>query len=314
MSSPGNPSRPRALAQLAAAAMLWSIGGLLIKLVAWHPVAIAGARSAISALFLLAVIGRPRFTWSLPQVGGAVAYAAMVTLFVSANKLTTAANAVLLQYTSPVYVALLGAWFLGERTTRLDWGVLAAVLGGMVLFFLDRVTLTGMFGNILAILSGLATAIMVLCLRKQKDGSPVESVLLGNILTALIGLPFILGGLGNGPGAAGWLSLLVLGVLQLGLPYVLYARAIKKVTALEASLVPVIEPLLNPVWVYLVQGEAPGGWSLLGGAIVLLVVTGRCALAAVPSPNRAPLPGRDQHGCRPPDPGRAGQEPLLPAD
>jgi drug/metabolite transporter (DMT)-like permease len=122
---------------LVASALLWSVGGVLIKWVEWHPLAIAGVRSAIAAATLWAVLRRPRFDWSAAQIGGAVAYAATVLLYVSAVKLTTAANAILLQYTAPIYVALFGAWFLGERTTWLDWLAIACSLGGMALFFRD---------------------------------------------------------------------------------------------------------------------------------------------------------------------------------
>jgi drug/metabolite transporter (DMT)-like permease len=101
-------------------------------------------------------------------------------------------------------------------------------------------------------------------------------VLIGNILTALIGVPFISV---SAPDAKGWLCLLILGVVQLGIPYILYSKAIKHVTALEAVLIPVLEPILNPVWVFLLLGEAPGKWALLGGAIVLLTITGRCLLS-----------------------------------
>lgn len=270
--------RKRAVLFLVLCAAMWSLGGLLIKMVTWNPVAIAGSRSAIAALAMLAIIRRPRFNWSFAQIGGAVAYAVTVILFVTANKLTTAANAILLQYTAPIYVALFGAWFLGERASWLDWATLAAVLGGMVLFFLDKLSVAGMLGNVIAIASGVALAGLALFLRKQKDGSPMESILLGNALTALIGLPFMLK---SSPGSAGWLGIVLLGVFQLGLPYVLYALAIKHVTAIEAVLIPVIEPILNPLWVFLVVGEAPGTLALAGGAVVLVAVTFRCVAAVV---------------------------------
>jgi len=270
-----NREKTKAVLYLAAAAVLWSLGGLLIKLVSWHPVAIAGVRSAIAAVFLLAVIRRPHWTWSPQQVGGAAAYAATVILFVAANKMTTAANAILLQYTAPVYVALLGAWFLKERAGWLDWAVIMTVLAGMALFFLDGLSPRGLWGNIAAIASGLTFAILVLCLRRQKEGSPLESILLGNVLTALIGVPFMIG---PPPAARDWAVLAVLGVFQLGLPYVLYSAAIKRVTALEASIIPIIEPLLNPCWVFLMMGEAPGPWALVGGVVVLAVISARCIL------------------------------------
>ncbi len=261
-----------------AAGVLWSLGGLLIKWVEWNPLAISGARSAIAAVMILAVVRRPRITWSVAQVGGAMAYAATVILFVAATKLTTAANAILLQYTSPVYAALFGWWFLGERVTWGDWVTIAVIIGGMLLFFLDRLTVGGMWGNVLALASGITFAGLATLLRKQKDGSPLESVLMGNVLTALIGLPFMFQG---APGGSTWVGLILLGVFQLGLSYVLYSEAVKRITALEAILVPVVEPILNPIWVLLVMHEAPGRWAILGGVVVLSAVTGRYAVKAL---------------------------------
>lgn len=262
--------RYKAISFLIVTAILWSTAGLLIKLISWNPLAIAGMRSAIAAIVLLAFLRRPHLTWSSAQIGGAVAYALTVILFVVANKLTTAANAILLQYTSPIYAALLGAWFLGEQTTRRDWITISVVMGGMVLFFLDDLTTGGFWGNVCAISSGATFACLVLFMRKQKNESPLESILLGNILTALVGLPFIFQTM---PTTSSWVGLVFAGVIQLGLAQILYAAAIKHVTALEAILIQTVEPVLNPLWVLLVMGEAPGPWAFAGGFIVLASVT-----------------------------------------
>lgn len=269
---PGRQKRRQAIILLIIAALLWSTGGLLIKLVEWHPFAIAGMRSAISTLVLLAAVRRPRFTWSAAQMGAAVAYAGTVVLFAVANKYTTAANAILLQYTAPLYIALFGAWFLGERATRLDWLTICLVLAGMTLFLFDGLQTDNWLGNGLALASAVSFAALVLLLRKQKDASPLESVLPGNLLAALIGLPFMFGAM---PSAQSWLGLVLLGVFQLGFSYVLYAEAIRHVSALEAILIPVIEPILNPVLVMLWLGEHPTKMALLGGLIVLGSVTAR---------------------------------------
>ena len=168
---------------------LMEFGGLLIKLVNWSAMAIAGMRSAIAAVVLWVYLRRPRFDWSFAQLGGAAAYSSTVVLFVLANKMTTAANAIILQYTAPIYVALFGSWFLGERATKGDWLTILTVMGGMALFFLDDLSPGNFYGNLLAILSGMSFAAMVLFLRKQKTGSPLESVL--DIITAGLGYPFI---------------------------------------------------------------------------------------------------------------------------
>ncbi|MEA3344682.1 MAG: DMT family transporter [Chloroflexota bacterium] len=277
-----NGERRKAVSFLIMTAVLWSLGGVLIKLVSWNPIAIAGARSAIAALFILALVRRPHFTWSSAQIGAMIAYATTVILFVAANKLTTAANAILLQYTSPIYAAFLSAWLLEERATWLDWVTIGVTMGGIALFFLDDLAISGLWGNVCAIASGVAFAVLAVLLRKQKEGVPLESVLLGNSLTALIGIPFMLR---KAPAPADWGVLLILGVVQLGFSYVLYSAAIKHVTALDAILIPAVEPILNPVWVFLALREAPGPWAIFGGAIVLISVTARSVLSALlPAP------------------------------
>ena len=265
--------------QLVAAALCWSLGGLLIKEVAtsWPGFAVAGGRGLIAAGFLLVTNRGLRFHFSRAQLIGAVSYAAVTVTFCVANTLTTAANAILLQYTAPVWVALFGAWFLGERATRADWLTIAVVLGGMALFFADSLELKHLAGNAIAVVSGVCFAGMAIALRKQKDTSASESIILGNLLAFLVGLPWIV----RAPplGATGWTALVVLGVVQLGVSYWLYARAIKHVTALEAVLVPVIEPILNPVWVLLALHERPTPLALAGGAIVLGAVTLRAVVS-----------------------------------
>jgi len=257
------------------AAILWSLGGVLIKSIDWHPMAIAGGRSAIAIPLMLACIGWPKFSFSRAQIGGAIGYALTVVLFVFATRMTTAANAIFLQYTAPIYVAVIGRWYLGERALRIDWLVIAVALGGIALFFLDRLTVSGFWGNIVALCSGLAFASVAIFLRKEKAGSPVTSIILGNVIVAVAGAPFMLqSSLGDG----GVWRLLLLGTLQLGLPYVLYATAIKHVTALEATLIPLLEPVLNPLWVMLTLGERPGGWAMVGAALVLAAVLTRGAV------------------------------------
>lgn len=272
--------KPKAILFLVITALLWSIGGLLIKLVDANPLAIAGVRSAIASVLLLAVLRKPKINGSFAQIGAAISYAALVLLFVAANKMTTSANAILLQFTAPVYVAFLGAWILREKTKLLDWITVVIVMGGMTLFFFDDLDTKGLIGNVIAAASGVVFALFTIFMRMQKNGSPLESVWLGNIITAAIGCPFLFQAM---PDSSGWLFLVMLGVFQLGLPYILYAKAIKHVTALEVILITVIEPLLNPVWVFLMLGEAPGPLALTGGVIVTVSVMVRCVLAIKPT-------------------------------
>ncbi len=266
----------RALFQLVAAAVLWSTSGALIKLVDWPPMPIAGVRSAIAAVVLAVAIGRPHFTWSLPQMAGAISYAVSVTLFVASMKWTTVANAIVLQYTAPIYVALLGAWLLGERVARFDYLAIVFALSGVALFFVDSLSPGATAGNLAALGSGFAFACLIVSLRSQRHGSPFESVLLGNLIVALVAIPFYSS---PGPDGRGWLTLLFLGVFQLGLAHLLYASALKHVRALEGALVPMIEPILSPLWALLVIGERPGPFAILGGCLVLGTVTTRSLLA-----------------------------------
>lgn len=257
----------RALLLLLLTAVLWSLGGVLIKWVNWNPVAIAGIRSLIGAALIGTAFHRElRFTWTFNQIGGAVAYAGTVVLFVIANKLTTAANAILLQYTAPVYVALFSPWFLGEQADRRDWLTLLVMLGGMALFFMDELSFDGYLGNSIALVSGLCFAWLTLFLRRQKDSSSLPSLFLGNLLAGVIGLPFMFQSM---PDLSSCVGLLLMGVVQLGLPYILYALALRHVRAVEGILVPMIEPVLNPVWVFLMMGEKPSPWAIVGGAMIL---------------------------------------------
>ncbi len=268
-------SHIQALLLLLTAAVLWSFGGVLIKLIVWNPLAIAGMRSAIAGLFLILFLRKPKISCSKVQLACAIAYACTTTAFVVGNKLTTAANVILLQYTAPIYVALFGSWFLNERARLFDWVVILICLGGMVLFFLDELTFGRLWGNVISVFSGITFGAMILLLRKQKSGSPLESVLLGNILVALVMLPFMFDSM---PDMRSWMGLGLLGTFQLGLSYVLYSIAIKRVTALEGVLVPIVEPVLNPVWVFLLIGESPGPWAIAGGIVVFVTISIRSVI------------------------------------
>ncbi len=276
-----DPDHTKSVGQLLLAALGWSLAGVLFKYVEWPPLAAAGGRGLVATLFLVAVRGRAlRFTWSPLQIGAAVAYAGCTVLFAAANKLTTAANAILLQYTAPVWIALFGAWLLKEKSTRADWLTIVAVFAGMGVFLYDGLQLNHLLGMAVAIGSGMFFAAMIILLRMQKDGSPLESIILGNFLGFLIGLPAIW----SAPPLSGasLVALVLLGVVQLGIPYLLYARAIKHVTALEAVLLPVIEPILNPLWVMLFIGEKPSPLALFGGVIVVGAVTWRAVASIRP--------------------------------
>ncbi len=267
-------TRLKAILCLIGAAVLWSTGGILIKLVDWNPVAIAGTRSGISALLMIAYLRKP-VQLKKNKVIGAMFYASTVILYVVANKMTTAANVILLQYSAPIWVALMSGWILKEKVRKLDWMAITIVMAGMVLFFVGDLEVGQMMGNVLSVLAGIMLAGVVISLKMVKSGEPVEIPLLGNILTFLVALPFILSSM---PDMQSIFGLILLGIFQLGFSYILFAEASKHVSAVEAILIPIIEPLLNPVWVFLIVGEAPGKLAIVGGIIVVAGVVARSLL------------------------------------
>ncbi len=250
-------------------AALWSTSGFLVKLIHWSPINIAAARSLIALPVVWLAVRTVQFRWSLSQLAAAGAYAGTVVFFVLATKMTTAANAIVLQYSAPLYVAILSAWIVGEKPTVFDWMSVLIVCAGMVLFFFDRLESGQLLGNVLGIVSGICFGLTALLLRKQKDAAPMESIVIGNGIAVLLCLPFVQWTL---PPSDAWLPLVLLGVFQLGLPYVLYSIAIRSVRALEAVLIPMLEPLMNPIWTYLAVGEVPGPYAVAGGSMILVTL------------------------------------------
>ncbi len=280
------PERRRAILFLILTATLWSTGGLLIKAISWGPVAILGGRSIFSSILFLIYLRRFPIRWTRWKIAAAIAHVFTAFLFVTATKLTTAANAIFLQYTAPVYIILLGAWFLKERPSRTDWLSMVIIFAGMALFFGDKLSTDGLEGNILAILSGVSMAVMNVALRAQKDGTPAESILLAHLFTAIVGFPYVLK---ESWTISNWLIILFLGVFQIGLSFVFFTAAIKHVPAIEATLISTLEPILNPVWVFLFLGEEPGRFAIFGGLIVLAGVAWNAiasARAAPPTPRK----------------------------
>jgi drug/metabolite transporter (DMT)-like permease len=269
----------RALVLLALCGLLWSTAGVLIKLVDWNAAAIWSARSAIAATALYAIRRPSLARISAAEWRAACALAATTGLFILANKLTTAANAILIQYSAPIWVALLGSWLLGERASRLDWLTIVAVLGGIALFFFEQLTFDHVAGNLVALAAGVAFAVNVTSFRRVAltpgtgPSDPLRPMFLANLIGAALGAPFML--MSGPPGLTGWTALLALGLVQQAVAYLCYAWAIRHATALEATLLPVLEPLMSPVWVAIAFGEWPGRWALVGGTIVVGAVTAR---------------------------------------
>ena len=259
-----------------AAALTFSIGGAGIKacqLTSWQ---VASFRSGIAALTLLLILPEARRGWNARAALVGLAYATTVTLFVLANKLTTSANTIFLQSTAPLYILLLSPWLLREQIRARDVLVMAVVVLGMSLLFVgtERRYATApdpTHGNILATLSGLSWALTLMGLRwmgrHEGAGSAAPAVVIGNLMAFFVGLPFALPVIGARP--LDWAIVGGLGTIQIGVAYVFLTAGMRHVRALEASMLLLLEPVLNPVWSWLIHGEKPRAWSLVGGVIIL---------------------------------------------
>ncbi len=260
----------KAIIALVGSAFLWSTGGVFIKLVDWNGFAIAGTRSFIASFVLLIYLKRPKFNWRFPQLAAGFSMAWTMTLYVLANKMTTAANTILLQYTAPIYVAVLAWVILKEKPTGDNWIALIVIVAGMSFFFAEKLSPGNMSGNVLAILSGFGVAFFTVFMRMQKEGSPFESFLLAHVITFIVSTPFIFrSGL---PGASGWVGIFILGIFQLGFASLLFSYGIKQVSALKAILILTVEPILNPIWVFLFTKEAPSIHAIVGGMFIIAAI------------------------------------------
>ncbi|MBI3893204.1 MAG: DMT family transporter [Candidatus Wallbacteria bacterium] len=269
------------------AAVVWSSGGLFIKLVDLPAVEIAGLRGLLSAFFFatLALASRTRAVeagrarWTPAAVAGAVSAAFTFLFFVVATKWTTAAAAIFLQSTAPAWVLALGWAVLGLAPGPRDAAALAGCSAGLSLFFFGRLTGASFWGNVAALASGCAFGIHMLAMRQVSASLRLAVLAAGNALAAALALGFAVTGAAAvlvreprvfaWPNAGQWLYLAYLGVGQIGLGYYLFVLAIQRIPSLQASLLVLLEPVLNPVWVYLGTGEAPGAWACAGGALVL---------------------------------------------
>ena len=254
-------------------ALLWSTFGLLVKLIDWPSPAIAGGRSIIAALILTPFILKSQNKKITPYViSGALCYAAFNYCFSMSTKLATAAIAIAMQYTAPVYVSILAWIFLREKISKSDVICIFLVLCGMFLFMLDGTSSGSALGKFLAVLNGIFFAGMSFSLRLQRHGNPVMSMYIGNIISGIVGFPTLINA---GLPDASSLGFVVLVGILCAVTYALYAIASTGLTALETVLLPIIEPVMNPIWVFLIVGETPGLLSIIGMGIVLVSVTTR---------------------------------------
>ena len=267
-----------------AAAVLWSTGGAGIKLCSLPAWQIAGGRSLVAALALLAFVPAARALPSRRTLLVAVAYAFTVVLFVLATKLTTAANAIFIQDTAPLWVLLLSPWLIGERATRGELLSVPVFLAGLALFFLDTLSPGQVAGNLVALASGVAFALSIMGLRGAGSDGPAALVW-GNLIAAAASIPAWASGPVPAPVDLG--IILYLGVFQLGLGYLCFSRGLAGTPAVEASLLALLEPVLNPVWTFFLAGEAPGPWAMAGGAVILAATAWRTLAPAIAAPRAA---------------------------
>lgn len=261
-----------------ATATLFSTGGAAIKLAELGSWQIGALRSGIAAIVLVALVRTARRRWTRRTLLVGVAYASTMLLFVHANKLTTAASTIFLQATAPLYVMLLGPLVLREPLRRRDLLFLVTLVVGLGLFFVDveaptRTAPDPLRGNVLAAAAGLAYACTIVGLRAMErspaagGGEGMAAVVCGNSLAFFIGLPFCFP---LGPLHPGDVAVVVyLGAFQVAVAYLLLTLAVRHVTALETSVLLLLEPVLSPLWAWLVHGERPGRWAAAGGALIL---------------------------------------------
>lgn len=269
----------KAMLLMLTCATLWSIGGIFIKLLPWNPFAIASLRSLFAGLtvWLYIITKRYRIILNRRTIVSALFMSALYLCFVCANKLTTAANAIVLQFTSPIFIVIISALVFKERIKRRDLVAVIFTLAGISLFFFDKLEGGYLTGNLLAILAGALMACMYICIGKAKSEERFSSILLAQVFVFLAGLPFIIT---TQPQLSGLplLYIIILGVFQIGLPYILYAKSTEHCPPLACCLLGAAEPLLNPLWVFIFNGEKPGVFAFIGGIAVIITVTLWCAI------------------------------------
>jgi drug/metabolite transporter (DMT)-like permease len=282
--------RRRGVLLIVAAALLWSSGGIGIKAIDDSALKVAFYRSLFAALALFILFGPKvwaRRRWnSTPAFAAAIiSYAACLTTFVVATKWTTAANAIFLQYAGVVWVLLLAPLLIREPMRRADVIAIAVAVTGMALFFVGKFEARGMSGNLMALLSSAFFAGLILALRFEHDAAE-SAITWGNLVLAAVLLPFVFDDLALTPKS--FFVLLFLGLVQIGLAYVLFVRGLKYVTATQASLTGMLEPVANPIWVFLFLGERPSMFAV-AGALIVLVAIGWHTVVTTPTTEMPPV-------------------------
>jgi drug/metabolite transporter (DMT)-like permease len=260
--------------------MLWSTGGLFIKLVTLDAMQISFFRCIWAAVVFAAVFKKQIFYANLFTFINAFSYAAVLILFVLANKMTTAANAIFLQYTAPIYILIFEPILNKTRYEKINFITILICFIGMILFFMGEISPGYMVGNIVALLSGVAFAAFMLGMRKNKKEFQFSAIFYGNILVFLFCIPYMFGI--KNFNLANLAMVSYLGIFQIGTAYIIFSYGLKRVLAIEASFLSMIEPVLNPVWVFLGYGETPSLTAIAGGIIIIAAIMSRAFILESP--------------------------------
>jgi drug/metabolite transporter, DME family len=256
------------------AVFLWSTGGLFIKLTALDAYQVTFYRSLFAAVTVMILTRKDGLKIDLFGVFTSIIYALLLFLFVWATKKTTAANAIFLQYTAPIYILILAPFLIGEKFHLRDLLTVAIVIAGMSLFFVGKLEISDYQGNIAALFSGVFLGLYIMLLRhpRARGFNPTIAVIYGNLLLAALNAPTGISALPSMT-PMDWFAVSFLGIVQIGISYVFFVRGVTGGTRpLDASLIGFIEPLLNPVWVFIFVGERPSQWAVVGGMIIIAAI------------------------------------------
>lgn len=261
-------------------ALLWSTAGIFIKFIDWNPVIISGIRGLLSAavLFTHMKIRGLHIKVGRNSLMAGIGLCVSATFFTVANKLTTAANAIVLQFTNPIFILLIFAIFFGRRLRKADVVTVAIIMGGITLFFMDQLTPGKLVGNLFGIAAGIMLAVMYIFTGESQEDDDMRTtgILFAHLFCFIVCIPFIIACPPQHITTVEILSILELGIVQLGISYVLYTIASKNASALACSLIGALEPLCNPIWVFIFDGEAPGKFALIGGAVIIVTISIWC--------------------------------------
>ena len=263
--------------EMLACASMWSIAGLFIKMINGSGFVIAGFRGLFAGIttFVYIKLSKIQLRFNKTVFTTAAFMCILFFAFVTSNKLTTAANAIVLQFTTPVWIMVISAVFMHQKLEKCDSIAAICTLVGVALCFCDKMGGGFLAGNIIAIFAGLMMGLMYICMGNCNDTDRINGTLWGHLFTAIIGIPFMFFTQNTLNGKA-FLCLLTLGIVQLGIPYILLNLSSKTCPPLACCLLGAVEPLLNPVWVAIFDGEMPGVLAIVGGIVVILTVTVWC--------------------------------------